>query len=76
MTATVISSLGAPAGPSIQALLTLAAPPGEIGRVLAGLSVVQSGAVALRSPVFNPLFNATLEKMPGAIWWMSAVSTL
>ncbi|EKM49728.1 uncharacterized protein PHACADRAFT_265378 [Phanerochaete carnosa HHB-10118-sp] len=71
--ATAMSSLSAPAGPSMQALVTLAAPPGEIGRVLAGLSILQSAAVALRGPVFVPLFNATLEKAPGAIWWLSAL---
>lgn len=60
----------------MQALITLAAPPGEMGRVLAGLSVLESLAVALRSPMFVPLFNATLEKVPGAVWWLSAVRVL
>lgn len=59
----------------MQALVTLAAPPGEVGRVLAGFSVLESLAVALRSPVFYPLFSATLETLPGAIWWLAAVST-
>lgn len=74
LAATVVGAFGAPAGPSMQALLTLAAPPGETGRVLAGLSILQSAAVALRGPVLVSLFNATLEKAPGAIWWLSAVS--
>lgn len=70
--ATVLSAFGAPAGPSMQALLTLAAPPDEVGRVLAGLGVLQSVAVALRGPVFVPVFNATLTRAPGAIWCMAA----
>ncbi|EKM49729.1 uncharacterized protein PHACADRAFT_154268 [Phanerochaete carnosa HHB-10118-sp] len=71
--ATVVGAFGAPAGPSMQALVTLAAPPGETGRVLAGLSILQSAAVALRGPVLVSLFNATLVKAPGAIWWLSAL---
>ncbi|GJE91947.1 MFS general substrate transporter [Phanerochaete sordida] len=70
--AAIVSSFGAPAGPSMQALLTLAAPPGEVGRVLAGLSILQSAAAAVRGPIFAPLFNATIEKAPGAIWWVAA----
>ena len=42
--------------------------------MLAGLSILQSAATAFRGPIFAPLFNATVEKAPGAIWWVAAVS--
>ena len=70
----MLGSLGAPAFASLMALVTMGAPPNETGRVLAGLSVLESLAVALRNPVFFPLFQATLERAPGAIWWLAAVS--
>ncbi|EKM49725.1 uncharacterized protein PHACADRAFT_33288 [Phanerochaete carnosa HHB-10118-sp] len=73
-TATVASSFGTLAVPFMQALLTLAAPPGATGRVLAGLSILQSAAIALRGLVFVTLFDVTLEKASGAVWWLSAVS--
>ena len=75
-TAMVIGSLGAAAGPSLQSLITLAAAPEEMGRVLAGKSALESAAVALRSPAFYALFDATLETNPGTIWLLAAVSVL
>lgn len=60
----------------MQALVTISAPQDEMGRVLAGLSVLESLAVALRNPVFFPLFQATLERMPGAIFGLAAVRLL
>lgn len=72
----MVGSLGAAAGPSLQSLVTLAAAPDEMGRVLAGKSALESAAIALRSPAFYALFDATLETMPGSIWLLAAVSSL
>ena len=69
----VVGSLGAAGGPSLQTLVTLAAAPEEMGRILAGKSAIESAAAALRSPLFFAVYNATLESMPGAIWLLGAV---
>ncbi len=73
-TATYVGSLGAAAGPSLQALLTLAAPPEGFGRVLAGFSILELAATALSGPIMFGLYNATVEVMPGLVWLVSAVS--
>ena len=72
--ATAIGSLGSPAGPSLQALVTLAASPDELGRILAGFSVLESAAVAVRSPTLFALYSVTLEVLPQAVWLVATVS--
>ena len=74
LTATAIGSLGAPAAPSIQALVTLAASPSELGRVLAGFSILECTGVAIRNPVLLGIYTATLEVAPKTIWFFTAVS--
>ncbi|OBZ74388.1 Importin-13 [Grifola frondosa] len=69
--ATAVGAFGAPAGPSLQALVTLAAPRDQLGRVLAGFSVLESAAIALRNPVLFALYGATLETCPGVVWWIT-----
>ncbi|KAI0922376.1 hypothetical protein AcV7_005923 [Taiwanofungus camphoratus] len=62
--------LGAPAGSSLQALVTLATDPDCLGRVLAGFSIIKLVAVALRKPaLFAP--NSLLETAPSAVWWVT-----
>lgn len=69
-----LGSMGAPAGPSLDALVTRAAGPGEIGRVLAGFSIIQSAIVSLRGPVLFLVYSMTLERYHTVIWWFVAVS--
>ncbi|KAI0792113.1 major facilitator superfamily domain-containing protein [Abortiporus biennis] len=69
---TIFGSFGAPAGPSLQALITLATSPQSLGRVLAGVSVIESLAVALRSPILFTIYNLTLEKLPITVWIFAA----
>lgn len=71
-----VGALGAPGGPSLQSLVTLAAPPDQVGRALAGKSMLESTAAALRGPLFYALYDATLDTMPGAIWLLATVSLL
>ncbi|KAJ6583768.1 major facilitator superfamily domain-containing protein [Mycena sp. CBHHK59/15] len=70
--AMVVGSMGAPAGPSLDALVTRAAPSGEIGQVLAGFSIIQSAIVSLRGPVLFLVYSATLETHPTVVWWLVA----
>ncbi|KAK7689836.1 hypothetical protein QCA50_006475 [Cerrena zonata] len=72
MISTVIGSMGAPAAPSLQALVTLAASPSELGRVLAGFSILECTGVALRNPILLGLYTATLEVAPRTIWYFTA----
>lgn len=65
--------MGAPAAPSLQALVTLAASPSEVGRVLAGFSILECTGVAVRNPVLLGLYTATLEVAPKTIWYFTAV---
>ncbi|KAI0919575.1 hypothetical protein AcV5_001605 [Taiwanofungus camphoratus] len=72
--ATLFSPLGAPAGSSLQALVTLATDPDCLGRVLAGFSIIKLVAVALRKPaLFAP--NSLLETAPSAVWWVTVVAS-
>jgi len=70
---TTIGSLGAPNAPSLQALVTLAAPPAELGRILAGFTILESAASTVRNPLMLAVYSATLERYVGAVWWFAAV---
>jgi len=58
--------------PSLRALVTLAVTPAEFGRVLAGFSVIESIAVALRTPLLFGLYTATLSGAPNVVWRFGA----
>ncbi|KAI0075084.1 MFS general substrate transporter [Panus rudis PR-1116 ss-1] len=70
--ATALGSLGAPATPSLQALVTLAAPSSEIGRILAGFSIIECAGVALRNPIMFGIYGATLRVAPRTIWFVAS----
>ena len=71
----LLFGLGVAAGPSLWSLITLAASPSELGRVIAGISALNAVATALRDPVFHALFSATLATMPGSLWLFASVSS-
>jgi len=65
----IAGSLGAPANPSLRALITLAAGPSALGRVLAGFSIIESAAGVVRNPVMFGIYRATVHVSPTAIWY-------
>lgn len=72
--ATAIGSLGAPAGPSIIALLTLVSSPDEFGRMIAGVAMIEAAATVVRDPTLFAVYAMTLDTFPSSVWYLTSVN--
>lgn len=70
----IVDAFSSPVDASLFTLTTLATEPGQIGRVLMGVSVIEDFAHASRKPLLSAISKATLEKTPFTACWFAAVS--
>lgn len=66
--AVIIGALGAPAQISLQTLVTFAAAPDSLGRVLVGFSLIEMAANAISSRFLSALYRVTYKEAPGMVW--------
>lgn len=68
----IVDAFSSPVDASLFTLTTLATEPGQIGRVLMGVSVIEDFAHASRKPLLSAISKATLEKTPFTACWFAA----
>ncbi|EED77869.1 predicted protein [Postia placenta Mad-698-R] len=68
----IVDAFSSPVDASLFTLTTLATEPGQIGRVLMGVSVIKDIALALREPLLSAISKAILEKTPFTACWFAA----